>query len=91
MTKRDITQREAHHIIQDILGLDLDMSIEGYDKEEVKSFKEDYTDVLNKFIKGDADWSYVNAVCECYDDGSDDISVPAFIWMVSYLQEKGII
>lgn len=88
--KRDVTQREARHILENILGFNITDEIEGLEPDEREDFRNEYTDVINKYIKGEADWPYLCEACCCYDD-VDCISYAPFLWMVSYLQEKGII
>lgn len=88
--KRKATQREALHILKNILGFNLDLSFDdAMDAEEVADLKKEFTDALNDFLNG-GDWCCLCDACYCYDD-TDAVNFACFLWMVSYCQEKGIL
>lgn len=58
--KREVTTKEAMHILNDILGIDTKAyKAECDDKEDWKKFVEDVTENINKWLIGDVDDSYI--------------------------------
>ena len=89
--KREATVREALHICRNILGFDIELAIGEVDSaEEANDIRKDITKHFNDFLRGKCDWPYLCEACYVYDD-IECVSVPAFIWMVSYCQQKGIL
>lgn len=92
VTKRDLTTREACHIYRNILLFNIDLSLEESDSEEKKSYYKDITDVMNNYIKGDADWSRLCDETCCYDDDeTGGVSIACHLKLAEYLQKIGVI
>lgn len=89
VVKRKATRREAMYILREILGFNLDLSLnECYDREERESQIDEFVEALNGFLDG-GDWCCLCESCYCYDD-QDAVNFACFLWLVSYCQEKGI-
>ena len=92
VTKRNLTTREACHIYRNILLFNIDLSLEESDSEEKNYYYKDITDVMNNYIKGDADWSRLCDETCCYDDdGTGGVSIACHLKLAEYLQKIGVI
>jgi hypothetical protein len=76
--------------LQFILGIDISLFLnEAYDKDEEKAMKDEYTDIVNKWLRGDVDDS---AITELAQDCSDEpLGMFNLIRILKYLKEREII
>lgn len=90
--KRDLTIKEACHCFRNILGFDINLSMEEFDdREMLNEYRQSITDILNAYVKGDADY---NALCEetyCYDEDNIGISFANHLYLLEYLIKKDIV
>ena len=96
--KRDLTTREACHIYRNIFLFNIDLALNDYDyegaegAEEKRQYYKDITDIMNAYIKGDADWSRLCDETYCYDDDeTGGVSIAAHLKLVEYLQSREVI
>lgn len=90
--KREPTVREAMHILGNILGFNLNLSLDDCDNEEErKEYRNDCQKSLTKFLRGDMDWTYLCNENQCYDDDEMGFPMTSAFTMAVYLKQKGII
>lgn len=89
--KRKATIREAMYILRNILGFNIDLSLDGCEtREEQNELRKEFTEALNNFLSG-GDWGCLCSDCYCDDDDNDAFNFAYFTWLISYCQEKGIL
>lgn len=95
--KREPSWDETLYCLNEILGFDVDFTLEEvgeFDDENgdelVEDEKKDIQKTFVDFIKGDADWHWLCDTLYCYDD-IDSFTIGNFAYLIKHLEEKGIV
>lgn len=90
--KRDATVREACHCLRNLMGFDLNLSLDEYDTNEEKDdYRKTVTKSFNDYLKGNIEWRVLCEDTFCYDDDDLGPSIACHIYVLEYLIKKGII
>lgn len=92
VTKRDLTTREACHILRNIFLLDIDLSLNEACCQEEKNERYDaLTQAANDYIKGESSYGDLCEATYCYDDEGLGCPFLCHLNLVAYLQRIGVI
>lgn len=90
--KRDLTVREACHCLRNIMGFDIDLSIDEFEtREERDDFRREITEVFNDYLRGKSDWSSLCDITYCYDYDGEGLPIACILYLMEYLIKKGIV
>lgn len=90
--KRDLTVREACYCLRNLMGFNLNLSLEEYDTEEERNdYRQEITKAFNKYLRGTCDWSSLCDATYCYDDDDMGPSIACHLYVIEYLIKKEII
>lgn len=90
--KRDLTVREACHCLRNLMGFDLNLSLDEFEtNEERNDYINEVTEYFNDYLKGKCDWSSLCDATYCYDYDSEGISMACHLYVLEYLIKKDII
>lgn len=92
LMKRDLSVREACYCLRNLMGFDINSSIEEFEDEfDRKDYRNNITQALNRYIKGDADWNHLCEETYCYDYDNIGPDLVSHLRLVEYLSRKNII
>ena len=87
--KRNVTSREAMHILKNILGINVSKREDFDSYYEYKETIDDMTDAINKWLVGKTDDAYIMEYA--YDCSDDQLGIFNMLPIISYLQKRNII
>ena len=90
--KRDATKREAVYCLKNIMGFNLDLSLDDCETNQEKdSYKNDITIAFNEYLKGHIEWCVLCEETFCYDEDGLGPSIACHLYLIQYLIKKEII
>ena len=90
--KRDLTIKEACHCLRNLMGFNLNLSLDEFEtNEERDDYRKEVTKHFNDYLKGKCDWSYLCEATYCYDDDNMGPSIACHLYVLEYLIKKEII
>lgn len=89
VTKRSVTTREARHIMNNILGIDVNDRDCFESREEYNEYNNELTQDFNDWLNGDADDQSI--MDYAFDCSNEQIGLFNAFKMAEYLQKKGVI
>ena len=90
--KRDLTIKEACHCLRNLMGFDLNLSLDGFEtNEERNDYRKEVTKTFNGYLNGKCDWSSLCDATYCYDYDDMGPSIACHLYVLEYLIKKEII